>query len=247
MAESEIAMPYAPPATVMAVVERHRRVAIPQFDVPTLQRIGVSDSLAPRTLQALKLLGLVDESGKPTEEFEKLRKAPTAEVNDVLAGILRQAYAAVFSILDPTAASGEEIEDAFRHFVPSGQRPRMVTLFTGLLREAGLIDDVPAKNVSARRSAGNSARRPAKASVATGGPMDAPASAVEIERPAAPRYAEGDTYRVQLKSGGSVSIFMDVNLFMMSTEDRAFVIDLVDRMKGYDNYEGDGGTGQMDA
>jgi hypothetical protein len=235
MAEFETAMPYAPPATVMSVIQRHRQVAIPQFDIATLQRIGVSDSLAPRTLQSLRLLGLVDDDGRPTDAFETLRKAATAEFHEVLESILRSAYSPVFAILDPTTASGEEVEDAFRHFVPSGQRSRMVTLFTGLLREAHVLEGAPSKSTAPKRSAGTPSRRVSKKAAAPTSASE-PTESVEAERPspAAPRYGEGDTYRVQLRSGGSVSIVMDVNLFLMSTADREFVIDLVDRMKGYE-------------
>lgn len=44
----------------------------------------------------------------------------------------------------------------------------------------------------------------------------------------------GDTYTVELASGGSVSVLVNVNLFALSTDDRNFVIDLVDKLKGYD-------------
>jgi hypothetical protein len=43
----------------------------------------------------------------------------------------------------------------------------------------------------------------------------------------------GDTYTVALASGGQVSVVVDVNLFELTTSDRNFVIDLVDRLKGY--------------
>lgn len=38
---------------------------------------------------------------------------------------------------------------------------------------------------------------------------------------------------VKLASGGSVSVNASVNLFTLTTEDRTFVIDLVDKLKGY--------------
>jgi hypothetical protein len=47
------------------------------------------------------------------------------------------------------------------------------------------------------------------------------------------RGASGDTYTVQLVSGGQVSVVVDVNLFDLTTDDRNFVIDLVDKLKGY--------------
>jgi len=44
---------------------------------------------------------------------------------------------------------------------------------------------------------------------------------------------EGHAYTVALGSGGVVSLSVSVNLFELSVDDRNFVIDLVDKMKGY--------------
>ena len=44
---------------------------------------------------------------------------------------------------------------------------------------------------------------------------------------------KGDVYAVTLNSGGSVRVVVDVNIFELSTEDRQFVINLVDSLKGY--------------
>lgn len=232
MIESDGPAPYAPPATLMSVVNRHRQVAIPHFDVPTLERIGVSESLAPRTMQALRLLDLVSEEGNPTPAFEALRKSATPDFQGALASVVRDAYGPVFSIVDPTTATVSQIEDAFRHFSPAGQRGRMVTLFVGLMIEAGMRDDNSKRQIPQKQrpaSVRNAARLPERAkSVA---PPEVPVS----ERSALSRGGAGDTYRVQLRSGGSVSVVMDVNLFELSVEDRQFVIDLVDQFKEYDS------------
>ncbi len=62
---------------------------------------------------------------------------------------------------------------------------------------------------------------------------------ITADKPVAvsPQAAGGDTYTVTLQSGGQVSVVVDVNLFGLSTTDRDFVIDLVDRLKGYPQAE----------
>ena len=40
--------------------------------------------------------------------------------------------------VDPATATDTQLADAFRHYTPQGQRPRMITLFTGLFRAAGI-------------------------------------------------------------------------------------------------------------
>ena len=42
-----------------------------------------------------------------------------------------------------------------------------------------------------------------------------------------------DKYRFDLASGGTVFAVVDVDIFQLSTEDRDYVIDLVDKLKGY--------------
>jgi hypothetical protein len=43
----------------------------------------------------------------------------------------------------------------------------------------------------------------------------------------------GDRLAVPLNSGGTVEVSVSVNLFALSTEDRTFVIELIDKLKGY--------------
>ena len=134
--------PYAPPSAVLNIIDRFRNhgLAVP-FTLETLQRAGVSESLAPRTLQALKLLDLVEEDGTPSNEFVDLAKASSGEYKDRLAAIIRAAYADVFSYTDPATDDVDRVEDAFRSYTPRSQRSRMVTLFLGLCRVGGLAPE----------------------------------------------------------------------------------------------------------
>ena len=59
--------------------------------------------------------------------------------------------------------------------------------------------------------------------------------------------ADGDTYSVDLASGGSVSVVVSVNLFELTKTDRKFVIELVDALRDYDakaSAAGDTGRGE---
>jgi hypothetical protein len=137
------AAPYAPPAAVLSVITRHReRGLTPPFDASVLERVvGVSPSLIPRTLQALKLLDLMDEDSRPTPALEDLRKAPSDQYKDRLAAILTAAYEEVFQFVDPREDGPEKVRDAFRAYKPVGQQERMVTLFMGLCAEAGIVEE----------------------------------------------------------------------------------------------------------
>jgi hypothetical protein len=135
--------PYAPSSAILDLVKRHRDRGIPApIDAGVLQRVGISDSLIPRTLQALQMLDLVDENGAPTPVFEAIRLAPEAEYPKKLGEWLKGAYPDVFAYIDPMKDDETRVRDAFRGYQPTGQQARMVTLFQGLCKAAGLMPDV---------------------------------------------------------------------------------------------------------
>jgi hypothetical protein len=106
-----------------------------------LQQIQVSEGNAPRTLQALKLLGLLNDEGYPTEAFVQLSKTKPLEYPEALAEIVRNAYKPIFTIVDPAQDDYDAVDNAFWGYEPRGQRQRMVRLFVGLCAEAGLIPE----------------------------------------------------------------------------------------------------------
>lgn len=132
--------PYAPASAILDLIERHRNRGLPPVvDIEVLLRAGVSDSLAPRTMQALKTLDLLTDDGRPSEVLEGIRLAPTAEYQQRLAEWLKTAYADALTYVDPATDDEVAIRDAFRQYTPTGQQGRMVTLFMGLFTAAGVM------------------------------------------------------------------------------------------------------------
>lgn len=145
--------PYAPASAILDLIDRHRNKGLPAVvDADVLLRAGVPDSLVPRTLQALKTLDLLDGDGRPSEVFEGIRLAPTGEYQRRLAEWLNAAYADALSFVDPATDDEVAIRDAFRKYVPTGQQPRMVSLFMGLFTAAGVMPQ-RAKAAPPKRSA----------------------------------------------------------------------------------------------
>jgi hypothetical protein len=148
--------PYAPASAILEIINRYRnRGLIFPVTGEVLARAGISESLIPRTLQAIQTLDLFGADGNPTATMEAIRLAPEPEYEKRLEDWLKSAYADVFAFVDPTIDGEIRIRDAFRGYNPIGQQERMVTLFQGLCTAAGLAPEkqAPASKPSAPRSA----------------------------------------------------------------------------------------------
>jgi len=145
--------PYTAVATVKQVLDQLRERTLPDpVNQGVLERISVAPGLISRTIQTLKFLGLIDDDGCHTDTMTRLKRIASNEYQELLAEVVKGAYASVFEIIhDPNSATDQQIVDSFRHFKPEGQRGRMVTLFLGLCREAGLIDEGRSNKSSPRR------------------------------------------------------------------------------------------------
>ncbi len=132
-------MPYAPAAPVLNVIRRIRDGRLPDpLTLSALQQLGVAEGNADRVQKALRFLGLIDEEHTRTETFTRLGRVPTEEYPRAFVEVLQAAYAPVLRIVNPAEDTDIAVQDAFRGYEPSGQRPRMVSLFLALCREAGL-------------------------------------------------------------------------------------------------------------
>jgi hypothetical protein len=231
---------YAPAGSVTAFIERYRDRRLPApIDADTIVRAGVTTkSLAPRTIHALKLLDLLDDKDQPTADLVALERVPSDQFKERFADILRTAYADVLKIADPAIDDYERIRDQFQLYNPPSLRDRMATLFLGLAEYAEMIPEGRAKELTGRRPS-------------IGKPRTLrPASARQTKLPSVPSDngvgtkdegrirqnapgQQGDSRSLTLKSGGTVTLAVNVNLFELSKEDRTFVLGLIDQMSEY--------------
>jgi hypothetical protein len=152
--------PYASTGSIQKVIEKHRQMGLPTVNLQKLQQIGVTESLAPRTMYTLEALGFYDGNGNITPEFDALKRVPEHDFRPRLAALLREAYAPILEVLDPATATQTDVENAFRGFEPTGQIPRMVQLFMGLMAYGEVMPEIkrrsgPAPGQQAPRASKN--------------------------------------------------------------------------------------------
>jgi hypothetical protein len=131
--------PYASAANVVAVLTRVRSRNLPtSINNDFLRIAGIGSAVFGRVIQALQFLRLINGDGAPTERLRAMAAAPEADYRRLLAEAIREAYADDFGTVDPEHDSQQQVMDAFRRYEPRSQTDRMVMLFLGLCREAGL-------------------------------------------------------------------------------------------------------------
>jgi hypothetical protein len=228
------------------VIEKHRQVGLQIMSLQRLQQIGVTEALAPRTMQALTFLGFYGENGMVTPEFDALRKVPEHDFKPRLAALLREAYAPILEVLDPVTATPLDVENAFRGFEPTGQLGRMVQLFMGLMIYADVMPE-DRRKASAPGSRPQGSRTVSSASGKKKGdtPDGDPGKSVHetpLETPPpggdghAPGFSQtdGDTYVLYLTSGPKITLTVKMDVMRASVPDREFIFKLVDALREYD-------------
>jgi hypothetical protein len=155
--------PYTSVPAALTVIERFRAGTLQTpITSDVLRRAGVPEGLNRRTLKALRLLELIDDAGKPTEQFTRLAKARPEEYQEAFADFLRSVYRDVFTYYNPGTSDLNALRSAFWGYQPPGQRDTMVRLFLGLCEHAGLLPEQPKPKRERTTPAGSTGSRKAK-------------------------------------------------------------------------------------
>ena len=135
--------PYAATANVMAVLERVRARNLPEtLDNNFFRTAGISEIVIGRVRQALRFLDFIQEDDAPTDRLRAYAEA--GDARQILESAIRDAYRQDFKNTDPEADGQETILRAFQPYKPRSQTARMVMLWLGLCREAGIpVRDAP--------------------------------------------------------------------------------------------------------
>jgi hypothetical protein len=211
--------PYNVPwATVINHVEKMEKGGVPdRIDRSYLS--GVAGGIQPYLIGAFRQFGFIDENGFPQPVLHDLVSKPDAR-KEIISGLLRRYYPKP-TALGETNSTLLQLDEAFKE--EYGQEGATREKAKRFFLAAAQWADLPL-----------SPNWKVKAS----GPKSGSAGRTSRRTPAQPQIprvdrAAGDTHSVDLKSGGTVTLSVSVNLFELDREDRDYVLELVDRLKGY--------------
>lgn len=177
-------------------------------------------------------LGLVDDAGVVQPGLVRLVQATDAERKAVMAALVREHYPQAMEVSEQNgtaSALAEAFRNSFDLTAPETRRKAM-TFFL----HAARTSELPVSVHFPATRAGSGAPGTTRVKRAAASKRKSSPNTIEHELPADhPKHGESDEYTVELKSGGTVSVGVSVNLFELSRDDRDFVVDLVDRLKGY--------------
>jgi hypothetical protein len=196
---------------------------------------SLSGTAQAHLLHALRYLNLTDAEGTPTERLIQLAAAQDVQKQEILKETLTSSYPFVCnSSIDLERCTGKQIEEAFASTGASSETLRKsLAFFLATAKQAGMKLSPHIKKGRSKRSSGAKPRGGAAtgtkggtqgAGVATHAPADTP----QTGPPA------GTTKTIQLKTGGSLTLTLAVNLLELKGKDREFVFKLVDDLEAYE-------------
>ncbi|MGB7964114.1 MAG: hypothetical protein WCF12_14320 [Propionicimonas sp.] len=182
-------------------------------------------------INTLKALGLVDDEHRVLPGLTALTDADPEARSALLADIVRRDYAAALAVADNNGTASQ-LEQCFRDsYAVAGADTlrKSITFFLHAARAAGVPLSPHFKQTRAGSGApGQPRKRPVRRKSKNG--------ISDPEVTAAPQPAIPDAYRldVRLRTGGTMTLTVNVNPISLRGEDRTFFYDIVDKMTDYE-------------
>jgi hypothetical protein len=206
------AAPYLPWKTFLNSVDVFSQAMPPRIHRTIWRQSGLMQGLL---MGAYRFFGLVDEDYRPTAALTKLSTAPSEERTQVVADMLRASYPEIMSH-DLTTMTIPILHELIEKYnVGGATKKKAVTFFL----QAAKFANLPLSSFIQTRSSGPRRRR-ARIDEELGEEMQ-------------PSTSSATEKRVELNSGGTLTLKVDVDFLSLSESDRSFVFGLVDKLAGY--------------
>lgn len=192
---------------------------------------GQSGGTQNQLIQGFRFLGLINDTGQPTEAMQAVAVEDKDARKAALKKTIEQKYAALFALNLMKTTPSELAEKMTEAYNVSGDTRLKATRF--FLSAASYID-VPVSPLLLRdksKPVGNGGGLRKKRQARRQDP--APATNTPPANPTPPPQAGGTARSIALKSGGTLTISATLDLFSLNAGDRTFVFELIDKLDDY--------------
>ncbi len=195
-------------------------------------------------INTLKAFGLIDEDQKVLPTLNSLTAADAEGRKPLLAEIVKKHYAAALGVSDSNGTASQ-LDQCFRDsYAVTGADTlrKSITFFLHAARTAGVPLSPHFKATRGGQGApGQPRKRTTKRKPKNG--------AEEPEADTRQQTPPADAYRldVKLRTGGTMTLTVNVNPISLRGEDRAFFYDIVDKMADYEQPESTSNDEQEDS
>jgi hypothetical protein len=184
-----------------------------------------SGAVQAQIMVAFRFFDLLDEAYAPSMPLlENLAKADESERKKLLKKLVEQKYKSIIDH-DLTKMTPGMLSDEMAKFNVSGETLRKaVTFFLQLAKHV----DLPLSPYLKDKTRTSPGKRKSTKQQAQGSYVSLNASAAH------PPPSGGSTTSVALRGGGTVTVIITADVWKMPSDDRAFVLDLIDKVQGYE-------------
>jgi hypothetical protein len=213
--------PYLPLKTFLTALDSLRE------GVPSRIDRGIwrsqSGAVQGQIMIAFRFFGLLNEADEPTMPLlEQLAQADDVERKKLLKPLVEKCYQPIIA-RDLTKMTPNMLSEEMGKFgVSGGTVQKSVTFFLQLAKHLELAMS-PFLSDKTRSAPAKRRARTLKATKNDEVPVQA----------SPPSTASGSTTEVDLRGGGKVTMTVTADVWRMPSDDRTFVLDLVDKIQGY--------------
>lgn len=173
-------------------------------------------------MMALRFFSLVDDEDRPTVALQRLVDGGQEKRQEQIASLLHHAYRDIIQH-DLTKMTPKMLEDAMEQYNVSGDTKRKAVRF---FLQAARFAELPMHPLLQGTIRASSPRKRRVKNGRESGGEETPPKPLPVSQ-------GGSTKTVELKSGGKLTVSIDVDVFSMSAEDRQFVFGLIDKLQEY--------------
>lgn len=192
-------------------------------------------------INTLKAFGLVDEEQKVLSSLTALTDVDLEDRAPLLAELVRRHYAAALAVSESNGTASQ-LDQCFREsygITSADTLRKSITFFLHAARTAGVPLSPHFKATRSGQGAPGAPRKRAAKRRPKNGVAEPEVAGVQ--QPAIP-----DAYRldVRLRTGGTMTLTVNVNPISLRGEDRSFFYDIVDKMTDYEQPEPEQAEGE---